>query len=66
MKDYLGDLEDDDLIMFVVEHLKDHKPPQKLLEGLESVSTKRWHLLTDTCLRDDIGLILLTVVPFRS
>lgn len=37
MKDYLGDLEDDDLIMFVVEHLKDHKPPQKLLEGLESV-----------------------------
>lgn len=38
MKDYLGELEDDDLIMFVVEHLKDHKGPVKLIEGLEPVS----------------------------
>lgn len=37
MKDYLGEMEDDDLIMFVVEHLKDHKGPQKLFEGLEPV-----------------------------
>ena len=34
---YLGELEDDDLIMFVLEHLKDHKTPQKLVEGLEPV-----------------------------
>ncbi|KAG8970033.1 hypothetical protein FRC03_011832 [Tulasnella sp. 419] len=37
MKDYLGEMEDDDLVMFVVEHLKDHKGPQKLVEGLEPV-----------------------------
>ncbi|KAF8578960.1 hypothetical protein K439DRAFT_1416733 [Ramaria rubella] len=37
MTDYLGELEDDDLIMFVVEHLKDKKGPQKLVEGLEPV-----------------------------
>ncbi|RPD56073.1 hypothetical protein L226DRAFT_464737 [Lentinus tigrinus ALCF2SS1-7] len=37
MTKYLGELEDDDLIMFVLEHLKDHKGPQKLVEGLEPV-----------------------------
>lgn len=37
MVKYLGELEDDDLIMFVMEHLKDHKSPQKLVEGLEPV-----------------------------
>lgn len=37
MVNYLGELEDDDLVMFVVEHLKDHKGPQKLIEGLEPV-----------------------------
>ena len=37
MTKYLGDLEDDELIMFVLEHLKDHKGPQKLIEGLEPV-----------------------------
>ncbi|KAF9568771.1 hypothetical protein CPC08DRAFT_732474 [Agrocybe pediades] len=37
MTKYLGDMEDEDLIMFVIEHLKDHKPPQKLVEGLEPV-----------------------------
>jgi len=37
MTDYLGQLDDDDLVMFVVEHLKDHKPPAKLVEGLEPV-----------------------------
>ncbi|KAF9220249.1 hypothetical protein BS17DRAFT_715147 [Gyrodon lividus] len=37
MVKYLGELEDDDLIMFVLEHLKDHKGPQKLVEGLEPV-----------------------------
>ena len=36
---YLGELEDDDLVMFVLEHLKDHKSPQKLVEGLEPVRT---------------------------
>lgn len=34
---YLGELEDDDMVMFVLEHLKDHKGPQKLVEGLEPV-----------------------------
>ncbi|OAX38446.1 hypothetical protein K503DRAFT_160752 [Rhizopogon vinicolor AM-OR11-026] len=37
MVKHIGALEDDDLIMFVVEHLKDHKGPQKLIEGLEPV-----------------------------
>lgn len=37
MVKYLGELEDDDLVMFVLEHLKDHKPPAKLIEGLELV-----------------------------
>ncbi|KAF8527025.1 hypothetical protein BU17DRAFT_39978 [Hysterangium stoloniferum] len=37
MTDYLGELEDDDLVMFVVEHLKDKKSPQKLVDELESV-----------------------------
>jgi len=34
---YLGELDDDDMVMFVVEHLKDHKPPSKIVEGLEPV-----------------------------
>lgn len=37
MVKYLGELEEDDLVMFVLEHLKDHKPPQRLVEGLEPV-----------------------------
>ncbi|KZT64186.1 hypothetical protein DAEQUDRAFT_769935 [Daedalea quercina L-15889] len=37
MTKYLGELEDDDLVMFVLEHVKDHKSPQKLIEGLEPV-----------------------------
>ena len=39
MTKYLGELEDDDLVMFVLEHLKDHKTPQRLIEGLEPVRT---------------------------
>jgi RNA-binding protein 25 len=38
MVKYLGEMEEDDLILFVLEHLKDHKGPQKLVEGLEPVS----------------------------
>jgi hypothetical protein len=37
MTSYLGELDDDDLVMFVIEHLKDHKSPAKLVEGLEPV-----------------------------
>ncbi|KIY65020.1 hypothetical protein CYLTODRAFT_424707 [Cylindrobasidium torrendii FP15055 ss-10] len=37
MVKYLGEMDEDDLIMFVVEHLKDHKGPLKLIEGLEPV-----------------------------
>ena len=51
MTKHLGELDDDDLVMFVVEHLKDHKGPQKLVEGLEPVSRK-----VDTCLT-------LTLIP---
>ncbi|KIY52440.1 hypothetical protein FISHEDRAFT_35244 [Fistulina hepatica ATCC 64428] len=34
---YLGEIEEEDLIMFVLEHMKDHKGPAKLVEGLEPV-----------------------------
>ncbi|KAF5382422.1 hypothetical protein D9615_002773 [Tricholomella constricta] len=37
MVKYLGEMEEEDLIMFVLEHMKDHKGPQKLVEGLEPV-----------------------------
>ena len=45
MVKYLGEMEEDDLILFVLEHLKDHKSPQKLIEGLEPVrrNSKRLH-----------------------
>lgn len=36
---YLGELEDDDLVIFVLEHIKDRKGAAKLVEGLEPVST---------------------------
>lgn len=36
IKEFLGDV-DDDLVMFVIEHLKDRKGPSKLVEGLEPV-----------------------------
>ncbi|KAF9781814.1 hypothetical protein BJ322DRAFT_1111730 [Thelephora terrestris] len=35
--DPLGELDDDDLVMYVVKHLTDHKCPQNLVEGLEPV-----------------------------
>ena len=47
MVNYLGELEDDDLVMFVLEHLKDHKSPQKLVEGLEPVRP-HVHLIRST------------------
>ncbi|KIO03947.1 hypothetical protein M404DRAFT_26572 [Pisolithus tinctorius Marx 270] len=37
MVEHLGELEDDDLITSVVEHLKDHNGPLKLVKGLELV-----------------------------
>ncbi|KAL1666161.1 hypothetical protein GGF50DRAFT_99539 [Schizophyllum commune] len=37
MVKYLGEMEEEDLIMFVLEHLKDHKAPKQLIEGLEPV-----------------------------
>lgn len=46
MVKYLGELEDDDLVMFVLEHLKDHKPPTKLIEGLELVRPESICLVT--------------------
>ena len=41
MVKFLGEMEEDDLILFVLEHLKDHKGPQKLVEGLEPVRNSR-------------------------
>jgi hypothetical protein len=41
MVKYLGEMEEDDLILFVLEHLQDHKGPQKLVEGLEPVRNSR-------------------------
>lgn len=38
MIQYLGDLEDDDLLNFVLDHLKEKKPAKELVEGLEPVS----------------------------
>lgn len=40
MVKYLGELDDDDVVMYVIEHLKDHKSPTKLVEGLEPVRAK--------------------------
>ncbi|KAF6755851.1 hypothetical protein DFP72DRAFT_303328 [Ephemerocybe angulata] len=37
MTKYLGEMDEEDLILFVLEHLKDHKAPHKLVEGLEPV-----------------------------
>ncbi|KAF8895252.1 hypothetical protein BD779DRAFT_1735992 [Infundibulicybe gibba] len=37
MMKFLGEMEEEDLIMFVLEHLKDHKGPQRLVEGLAPV-----------------------------
>ena len=45
MTDYLGELEDDDLILCVVEHLKDRKGPGKLVEELEPVRLSSYYLL---------------------
>ncbi len=44
MVKYLGEMEEEDLIMFVVEHLKDHRSPQKLIGGLEPVRSYFPHL----------------------
>ncbi|KAG5645456.1 hypothetical protein DXG03_006001 [Asterophora parasitica] len=37
MVKYLGEMEEEDLIMYVLEHMKDHKGPLKLVDGLEPV-----------------------------
>jgi transposase len=47
MVKYLGELEDDDLVMFVLEHIKDHKGPHKLVDGLEPV--RMLHDLYSSC-----------------
>ena len=47
MVKYLGELDDDDVVMYVIEHLKDHKSPAKLVEGLEPVRAKS--VIRDIC-----------------
>lgn len=55
MVKYLGEMEEEDLIMFVLEHLKDHKGPQKLVEGLEPVRD-----MSDRAIDSSV-----TYIPFR-
>lgn len=43
---YVGELEDDDLVLFVIEHLKDRKSPQKLVDELAQVR-KLFNVLID-------------------
>jgi RNA-binding protein 25 len=38
MAEYLGELEDDDLVNFVLEQLRDKKGPDDIVDGLEPVS----------------------------
>lgn len=52
---YIGELEDDDLVMFVLEHMKDHKGPHKLVEGLEPVRVS-CHLRPPAILPSRVGL----------
>ncbi|KAF8827957.1 hypothetical protein F5879DRAFT_1022147 [Lentinula edodes] len=54
MVKYLGEMEEEDLIMFVLEHLKDHKGPQKLVEGLEPVLEEEAAELTKSVWRQII------------
>lgn len=66
MVNFLGELEDDDLVMFVLEHLKDHKGPQKLIEGLEPVSITfpvLLQMLTDPLqvLEEEAGELVISV-----
>ncbi|QRW07752.1 RNA recognition motif protein [Ceratobasidium sp. AG-Ba] len=35
--EYLGELDDDDMVVFIVDHVKGRKPPQELVEALEPV-----------------------------
>lgn len=37
MIEYLGELDDDELILYIVDHIKQKKPPVELVEGLEPV-----------------------------
>lgn len=51
MVKYRGELEDDDMhdmVMFVLEYLKDHKTPAKLIEGLQPVRLE-YFCLAQTC-----------------
>ena len=70
MVKYLGELEDDDLVMFVLEHLKDHKSPQKLVEGLEPVSIRKFlltiALCTDVLLRFSKKRPLSSLFPYGA
>ncbi len=63
MVKYLGEMEED-LIMFVVEHLKDHKGPQKLAEGLEPVRHHTFphlFLITSQVLEEDATHLTISV-----
>lgn len=66
MVKYLGELEDDDLVMFVLEHLKDHKSPQKLVEGLEPVRRPIHLALSTNTARSLSSSLALTFFPVLS
>jgi len=56
MEKYLGDV-DEELLMFVIEHLKDQKGPAKLLEGLFPVRqpARCWFVIMLNCYCDCTG-----------
>ena len=62
MMKYLGELEDDDLVMFVLEHLKDHKGPHKLVEGLEPVRVPLRH----PCLTENLDILNFLLTFYLS
>ena len=48
MTDYLGELEDDELVDFVLEQLRGHKRPDDIVDGLEPVSHPDMNSSTNT------------------
>jgi len=41
LTEYLGEMDDDDLLKFVLDHIRERKSASELVEGLEPVSTSR-------------------------
>lgn len=46
--EYLGELDDDDMVVFIADHVRARKPPQELVESLEPVSFPHLRPLPNT------------------